>query len=226
MQIVLVSGHYPTDIPYTQATRRSVEAYAKRHGYEFYYDDSPVEESQQQKHELHYRRCLTLQKAGEAFPAADWFVWLDSDVFVNRPNTPLQDCLDLTNMDILYHLFHEKPWLFPLNTGVKFVNAKALQYEKEMYSMRNTPPWNEFPFEQKTTVEYLVPKIANRVMIHDPYVLNYILYQVRPTHNDPSEAVFVHMCARTPEQRNKIMEIFEKENRVMHVSEDPTIQLM
>jgi hypothetical protein len=223
MQITIVSGHYPTDVQYAQATRRSVAAYAARHGYAFYYDDSPVDEDKRATNELHFRRCVSLQKASVLFPNTTWFVWLDSDVFVNRPTVRIEECIDLTDGDIFYHLFHEHPWSFPINTGVKFVNAKALQYEELVYSMRNTPPWNEFPWEQKVMAEYIIPRIPNKCVIHDPYVLNYLLYQPRPHHNDPAEGLFIHMCARSREQRNRIMEIFENETRIMSAHEDPSI---
>ena len=223
MQIVFVSGHYPSDTHFARSTRRSFEQYTKRHGYGFYYDDSSPSPAFRAKHELHYRRCIIFQKAAATFPNADWYIWVDSDVFVNKPDMRIEDCIDLTDKNILYHLFHEKPWSFPINTGVKIVNRIAIPIESTIYTMRNTPPWNEFPYEQKITAEYVIPKIQGQYKIHDPYLLNYILYQIRDTHNDPTQAVFIHLCTRTTDQRNKIMHIFETENRIMDQSEDSTI---
>jgi hypothetical protein len=126
----------------------------------------------------------------------------------------------------MYHLFHEEPWPFPINTGVKFVSAGALGYESEVYTLRNTPPWNQFPYEQKAMAEYMLPRLRHISIVHDPYLLNNILYQWRPVHNDPKEAVFLHMCGRTVEQRNKIAAIFDIEGRIMDISEDPSIDVM
>jgi hypothetical protein len=146
-------------------------------------------------------------------------------VIVNKPEIRVESCIDLTDKSIQYHLFHEKPWDFAINTGVKFVNASSIHHELKMYQMQNTPPWNEFPYEQKAMLEYVIPRIEGKYVIHDPYVLNYILYQARPTHNDPGEAVFVHVCGRSTNERNRIMKIFETENRIMESHEDPEIRI-
>jgi len=225
MSIVFVSGHHPADTPFAQVTHRLFQAYTQRHGYGFFYDDRPSPPDLLQLNNLHYRRCASLCKASQIFPNADWYVWVDSDVIVNKPEIRVESQIDLTDKSIQYHLFHEHPWDFQINTGVKFVNASAIQWELKMYQMQDTPPWNEFPFEQKTLFEYVLPKMRGKYKIHEPYVLNHILYQVRPTHNNPDDALFVHVCARTTEQRNKIMNIFETENRIMKSYEDPTIKL-
>ena len=214
MKIVFVSGHYPSDTPFAIATHKGFENYTARHGYGFFYDDS-VPESKEM-HELHYRRCVSLDKASRVFLDAKWFVWVDSDVFVNRPDIRLESCIDLSNPHYLYHLFHEKPWEFPINTGVKIVNRDAIVMEKEIYNLRNTPPWNQFPYEQKAVAEYLLPKIGGYYKIHDPYILNYILHQPETKLKyDPKNAVFIHMCTRTTNQRNKIMDVFETEHRIL-----------
>lgn len=211
--IVLVSSHYPIDTYYATQTRVLLESYAKRHGYGFYYDtEEPVEK---ERHQLHYRRCVSLEKASYAFPSSKWFVWFDSDVFVNRPEIPIETTIDLSNPYILYHLFHENPWPFPINTGVKFVNRDAIAIEREMYNLRNTSPWNEFPYEQKNLAENILRKIPGYYKIHDPYVLNYILYQDwTKQHYSPKNALFIHMCARTTEERNRIIKIVVNEKRI------------
>jgi hypothetical protein len=225
MQIVFVSGHHPADTPFAQVTRRLFQAYTQRHGYGFFYDVSPSPPDKQQQHHLHYRRCASLCKAAQIFPTADWYVWVDSDVIVNKPDLRVESCIDLTDKMVRYHLFHEHPWDFAINSGVKFVNASAIPWELKMHQLQDTPPWNEFPFEQKALFEYVLPRLQERYRIHDPYVLNHILYQVRPTHNNPNDALFVHVCARTTEQRNNIMNIFETEKRIMESHEDPSIKL-
>jgi len=223
MQIVFVSGHHPADTQFAQATRRMFTAYTQRHGYGFFYDDIPPESTE--IHELHYRRCTSLQRAAETFPNTDWFVWVDSDVIVNKPERRVEDCIDLTDMNISYHLFHENPWNFPVNTGVKIVNANAISWEARLFSMRNTPPWNEFPYEQKVIAEYVIPILGDKCKIHDPYIMNHILYQLRYEYHNPADAMFVHVCGRSADQRNKIIGIFENEHRLMEHTEDPTIEL-
>lgn len=211
--IVFVSAHHPIDTYFATKTRETVLSYTNRHGYGFYYDEEVPTEVE--KHQLHYRRCVSLQKASYVFPGTKWFVWLDSDVFVNRYELPIETIINLQNPYTLYHLFHERPWSFPINTGVKIVNRDAIVFEKEMFDLRNTSPWNEFPYEQKNLAERVLPSIPGYYKIHDPYMLNYILYQpvTKDTYN-PNDAVFVHMCTRTTEERDRIMRIVSEEHRI------------
>ncbi len=199
-EIVFISGHYPINVYYAQKTREEFKKYTERHGYGFYYEVSEPMETKQ--HALHFRRCQIIQKAFALYPSAQWLVWVDSDVYVNRPDLRLEDQIDLSDTSILYHLFHEKPWSFPVNTGVKIVNRDAIELEQEVWDLRNTDPWNQFPYEQKTIIEYIIPKIPGRYIIHDPYVLNCIL-NLYP--DKVKDALFVHMCARSTKDRNKIM---------------------
>ncbi len=198
--IVFISGHYPLDTYFAQQTRKSFENYTSRHGYGFYYEESEPLETEH--HALHFRRCEIIQNAFIKYPSAQWFVWVDSDVYVNRPELTLESQIDLSDTSILYHLFHERPWSCPINTGVKIVNRDALELEQEVWDLRNTPPWNQFPFEQKTIAEYILPKIPGKYIIHDPYVLNCItqLYKKKI-----KKALFVHMCAIPNKERNAIM---------------------
>jgi len=147
---------------------------------------------------------MTLVNASKKFPEAKWFVWVDSDVFVNTKNQHLsiESQIDLSNEDILYHSFHEAPWgCYPINTGVKIVNKNAIKYEEEMWNLRNTSPWNDFPFEQKTLYEYIFPKLnSNQYTINDPYVLNCII----AAYPDKTEnALLLHMCSWDENQRNE-----------------------
>lgn len=203
--IVFISGHYPFDIYYAQQTRKSFEDYTSRHGYGFYYEESkPLETTH---HALHFRRCEIIQKAYIEYPSAQWFVWVDSDVYVNRPELTLESQIDLSDTNILYHLFHERPWGCPINTGVKIVNRYAIELEKEVWSLRNTQPWKKFPYEQKTIAEYILPKIPGKYIIHDPYMLNCIT-KLYP--DKVEDALFVHMCTLSNEERNAIMSFLEK----------------
>lgn len=201
-EIVFVSGHYPRDTYYAQQTRKSFEKYTKMHGYNYYYDEEPVV-TETDKHVLHFRRCSIICKASVEYPNAKWFVWVDSDVYVNNYLMKVEDQLNLNDSSILYHLFHENNWgCYPINTGVKFVNRNALKYEEETWSLRNTEPWRQFPYEQKTIYEHILPKITGKYIIHDPYVLNCIT-QAYP--DMVPSCLFAHMCAYTTEERNQII---------------------
>lgn len=200
-KIVFVSGHYPLSTKYARKTKKSFEKYTSMHGYGFYYDiDIP---SDTRTHILHFRRCDSIRKASILFPNADWFIWVDSDVYVNK-SIKVENLIDLNNNNILYHLFHESPWgVYPINTGVKFVNKKAICFENEVWNLRDTHPWNTFPFEQKTIYEYILPKISGQYIIHDPYVLNCI---IKAYPDKIKDALFVHMCGTSENERNDIME--------------------
>ena len=199
-EIVFVSSHHPVNTYYAEKTRESFQKYTQLHNYGHYYDDSTPDETEMSA--LHFKRCVSLQKAAAHFPAAKWFVWTDSDVFVN-PNhyhMKVEDQIDLSDDTVMYHLFHEAPWgAYPINTGVKFVNRNALKYEAEVWELRNSVPW---PYEQKAIYECILPQIPKQCKIHDPYVLNCII-KAYPYH--VHNALFVHMCASSEEERNTIM---------------------
>lgn len=199
--IVFVSGHYPSNTYFANKTRESIKNYAMIHNYGFYYNNEEITETYVSS--LHFIRCMTLSNAAKQFPDAKWFVWVDSDVYVNlsKKHLSLESQIDLSNENILYHTFHEAPWgCYPINTGVKIVNRKAIIYEEEMWSLRNTSPWNQFPFEQKTLYEYIFPKLTkDKYTINDPYILNCIIKAYPTMVND---ALFIHMCAMNESERN------------------------
>jgi hypothetical protein len=198
--IVFMSGHYPKNTIFTQKTKLSIEKYTKKHGYSFYYEEEEPEDIN--LHNLHYYRCYIIQKCAKKYPNALWFIWLDSDVYVNNYDIKVEEQINLEE-NVLYHLFHEYPWgCYPINTGVKFVHRNALKYEEEIWSLRNTSPWNEFPFEQKAIYEYVLPKILDKCMIHDPYVLNCI---IKAYPDKIENSLFVHMCSMTCDERDNIM---------------------
>ena len=200
--IVFVSGHYPCDVFFANKTKESLQKYTSLHNYGFYYNDEEITETYESS--LHFIRCMTLMNALNKYPDAKWFVWIDSDVYVNPKNQhiTLESQIDLTNEDILYHTFHESPWgCYPINTGVKIINKKAIKYEEEMWNLRNISPWNQFPYEQKTLYEYIFPKLnKNEYTINDPYVLNCIIYAY-PNHIE--NALFIHMCSMKKDKRNE-----------------------
>lgn len=204
-EIVFVSSHYPRKTYFAIKTRATFEKYAKLRGYKFYYDEEEPEGVDKDQKNLHYRRCVCILKASRLYLDAKWFVWVDSDVYVNNYSAKVEDIIDLDNENILYHLFHENGgWgQFPINTGVKFVNRNALVCEETVWSLRNTVPWTHYPFEQKTIYEYILPQIGeDKYIIHDPYLLNCII-KAYPDKVD--DCVFAHMCASTEEERNQIM---------------------
>ena len=201
-KIVFVSGHWPhKETYYAIQTRQSFVKYTEMHGYKFYYNEKAPENTA--THTLHFLRSSIIRDAYNKFPDAKWFVWVDSDVFVNNYHMKVEDQIDLSNEDILYHTFHEKNWgCYPINTGVKFVNVKALPLEDKVWSLRNTAPWNNFPYEQKTIYENIFPTIRGKYIIHDPYKLNCII-KAYPWAIDA--ALFVHMCGSTTDERNTII---------------------
>ena len=204
-EIVFVSAHYPRKTYFAMKTRATFEKYTKLRGYGFYYDEEEPPEEDKNIRSLHYRRCVSIRKAATLFPNAKWFVWVDSDVYVNNYGARVEDLIDLTDERILYHLFHEDGgWgQFPINTGVKFVNREAVEWEDKVWELRNTDPWTQYPFEQKTIYEYVLPLIGkDRYVIHDPYVLNCI---IKAYPDRVVNSVFTHMCACTEEERNNIM---------------------
>lgn len=196
--IIIVSGHYPTNIKFTEDTKKTIENYCNIHGYTFYYDQIPPIEKEHRH--LHYNRCSILERASIKYPDAKWFLWLDTDVFVNRTDIRIESVIDLSNTNILYHLFHERPYSYPVNTGVKFVNKEAIKIESDIWKLRNDRRWGKFPFEQKVMSEKIIKEYKNRIIIHDPYILNCIekFHQVQ-------DAVFVHLCSRSEDFRNKFM---------------------
>ena len=175
--IVIVSGHYPNDTYYSMKTKEIMQNYALLHKYDFYYDeDAPCETYMSS---LHFMRCESIRKASIKYPDAKWFIWVDSDVYVNfrHENLPIENFIDLSNESILYHLFHESPW-------------------------------NTFPYEQKTLYEHILPKLNNdEYIIHDPYTLNCI---IKAYPNKIKNALLIHMCAMTTEERNNYIDLRNK----------------
>ena len=202
--IVFVSSHYPINTYFAIKTRATFKKYTKLNGYHFYYDTDEVDPSETEMKNLHYRRCINILKASHLYPNAKWFVWVDSDVYVNNYSAKVEEILDLDNENILYHLFHEKEWgLYPINTGVKFVNRNALKWEETVWKLRNTEFWTLYPYEQRTIYEYVLPRIGeDKYIIHDPYLLNCMI-KAYPDKVD--NCMFAHMCAFSEEERNQIM---------------------
>ncbi len=194
-KICIVSGHYPSGVLFAELTRNVLQEYAAIHKYDLYYDsETPVPHLIP---ELHFRRCLLLKKAGEMFPDAEWYIWLDTDIYIQAMDKRIEEFFNLSDPTILYHVFNEKPWGYPVNTGVKLVHRNALHWEDEIYGLRENC---DFPYEQKLVIEYIVPKYGDQVLIHDPETMN-CLYG---TH-DHTKALFVHVCSRSQVNRNLII---------------------
>jgi len=211
--IVLVSGHWPLDVEFAVNTRKTIDHYCALHDYDFYYDD--LEPLEKEVHQLHYRRCEILKRAALRFPDAKWFLWLDTDVFVNRMDLRIEETIDLSDNNILYHLFYERPeraypsvWRFQyeiqtknkVNTGVKFVSQEAIKIESDIWDLRNDKMWRRFPYEQRVMVEKIIPENLDRIIIHQPYVLNCLeyFYPIK-------DALFVHLSGRTESYRCDFM---------------------
>jgi len=147
--------------------------------------------------DLHFRRCLLLQKAAASIEDVDWFVWVDSDIYVKEFNARIEKYINLDDKNILYHVFHEKPWNFPINTGVKFVHRKAIKWEKEIYSFKDETP---YPFEQKVVIERIFPEYRTQIKVTDPDHLNCIKWI-----HDEKSALFVHLAGRSNSRRNLVI---------------------
>jgi endonuclease IV len=80
------------------------------------------------------------------------------------------------------------------------VSKEAIKIESDIWNLRNERRWSKFPFEQKVISEKIIPQYKERIIIHDPYILNCIekFHQVQ-------DAIFVHLCSRTEDFRNKFM---------------------
>jgi hypothetical protein len=212
--IVLVSGHWPLDVGFAINTRKTLEHYCSLHDYDFYYDE--VEPTECEVHHLHYRRCDVLQRASLKLPKAKWFVWLDTDIFVNRMDIRIESEIDLSDENILYHLFYERKtkkypnmWDFKydinvpckINSGVKFVNRDAIKIELDIWELRNDKRWMKFPYEQKVMCEKIIIENLDRVIVHEPNVLNCI-----ETFYPVENALFVHLCGRHEKFRTNFMD--------------------
>jgi len=199
--IVLVSGHWPLDISFAINTRKTIDYYCSLHNYDFYYDEQQPTEIE--LHHLHFRRCDILKRAASKFPNAKWFVWLDADIFVNRMDTTIESVIDLSDTNILYHFFYETERNKKnVNTGVKFVSREAIKIESDIWDLRNDDLWKRFPYEQKVINEKIIPEYSDRIIIHEPHIMNCLdrLYPIK-------DGLFVHLCARTTEYRNNIMNL-------------------
>ncbi len=118
-KITFVSGHYPNNIYFAIETKKLLKQYCFNNNYNFFYDNSK-DINEYDIHHLHYRRCISLINAGKKYTNTLWFVWLDSDIYINK-NYKIENFINLNNTNILYHLFHEKPWIYPINTGVNWI---------------------------------------------------------------------------------------------------------
>lgn len=194
-KICIVSGHFPGGVLFAELTRNILREYATIHQYDLYYDsETPVPKVVS---ELHFRRCVLLKKASEAFPDAEWYIWLDTDIYIQAMDKRIEEFVDLSDPKILAHYYNEKPYKFPVNTGVKLIHRSVIHWEDEIYAQRENCP---FPYEQKVVIDYIVPKYGDRLLIHDPDTMNCIY----GTH-DHEKALFVHVCGRSEVNRNLII---------------------
>jgi hypothetical protein len=201
--IVIMNAHYGV-CTFAETCKNSVQTYAALHGYHFFHQPaSEFPGNPANSYEFHFWRSYVVQRAAEAFPGAKWFLWLDSDIYVNatQQNTRLQDLIEFDPY-ILYYTTDEKPWgIDIINTGFKLVNRDALKYEEEIWQCRDTTPWNTFTFEQLTLWNKIFPQIPGRYCIKENKKLNCIIKAYR---NTPylAEGLFIHMCNMSKEERN------------------------
>lgn len=217
-QIVLMNAHYG-ECTFAETCKNSIQSYAAFHGYHFFHQPAcTFPGNPEHSYEFHFWRSYVVQRAAEAFPDAKWFVWLDSDIYVNETQhkTRLQDLIEFDPY-ILYYTTHEKPWgIDIINTGFKCVNRDALKYEEEIWQCRNTLPWNTFTFEQLTLWNKIFPQIIGRYCVKDNKKLNCIVKAYKDT---PylAQGLFIHMCNMSWGERNEWAKN-AKENKSLFLS--------
>jgi len=203
--LVLMNAHVG-ECTFAGQCKKSVEAYAKLHGYNVYHEPATAFPGDVEKsYHKHFWRSLVVQHAAKAYPEAQWFVWLDSDIYINsaRKDTRLEDLLEFDPF-MLYYTTHEKPWGIDLiNTGFKVVNRNALCYEQEIWESRDTIPWNTFTFEQLTLWNKIFPRIPGRFCIKENKELNCIIKAYKSSPHILAKGVFMHMCNMTREERDE-----------------------
>ena len=204
-RIVIVSGMSPPK-HYSMQGRKTMEAYAKRHGYQFFYSDEEPTGEDKTKSAVMYRKTWIVQRAAEVFPDAIWFVWLDSDMYVKNADISLHSLLPLTvDNRILYHVTHERPHGIDLiNAGFKCVHRDALPYEQQQWTVRNTAPWNEAFYDQKALARLIFPQLAGRFWVHEWSKLNCMIFNAERSNRKDliDSALFVHMCGMSSDDRN------------------------
>ena len=94
-KICFVSGHYPKGVFFTDLTKRLLVNYCNLNDYDLYYDD--FTKVDHVISEFHFRRCLIIKKASEAFPNADWYIWLDTDIIFD----PLTLAHSINSIDVI-----------------------------------------------------------------------------------------------------------------------------
>jgi hypothetical protein len=215
--IVILHGHVG-ECTFADLCRSSKETYANIHGYQFYHEPaSSFPGDTLKSYHMHFWRSLIVQRAAAAHPNSQWFVWLDSDMYVNkeRSQTRLEDLVEFDPW-MLYYTTHEKPWGIDLiNTGFKVIHREALKYEEEIWSCRDTMPWNTFTFEQLTLWNKIFPQIPGRYCIKDNKELNCLIKAYKTQPDVLKNGVFMHMCNMTLEERNSWADTAKKNGSML-----------
>ena len=204
MSIVVMNAHYG-ESTFAEQCKNSVKAYAELHGYGFYHEPASAFPGDPSKpHHFHFWRSYVIQNAARAFPDARWFLWLDSDIYVNvrTKHIKLEDLIELDPF-MLYYTTHERPWgIDCINTGFKLVNRDALGYEAEIWASRDMHPFNTFTFEQFTLWRKIFPRIISRFTILGNKQLNCIIKAYRDKPDILANGLFMHMCNMSLSERN------------------------
>jgi hypothetical protein len=213
-QIVIMNGHIG-DHKFAARCKESVQAYAKLHKYSFFgANQSDFPGDTKKSYQFHYWRSYIIQEAAAKFPLAKWFLWLDSDIYVNNKtkDTKLEDLVDL-NPEMLYYTTHERPMGIDLvNTGFKLVNRNALEFEKIIWECRENKPIHTC--EQYVLWKKIFPLIYGKFCILPTEKLNCIIKHFRNNSQVLENGLFMHMCSIYQEDRDVLIEDAIAKNQV------------
>lgn len=199
-KITVITYYYPIEKDYcSQVCQASIRKYCETRGYNFYLNNIPPVDNL--KTTPYFMRLYLTSEAMKVFPDTEWFLWLDSDVYIENYEMLIQDQIDL-DPNYKYHLFHERPWSYMINSGVKFIHRDALINEEEQFEMRTNERYDgrNRIHDQLATIDYITTKMQGQFKIHDPYILNCI-YFIHKEH--VSTALFIHLAGAKPSGCNR-----------------------
>lgn len=208
--ITIFTYYYPNNNYSALVCQESIRKYCLIHGYNFYlsitvpYNDDIILR--------YFMKLKVIEEAIIAFPETEWFLWLDSDIYIENYDMKIEENIDFSGKT-KYHFFHEKPWGFKLNSGVRFIHKSDIQHELSIFSFYETGKYSEkTAYEQGAIIDYL-SNIKDEYLIHDPYILNCI-YFIHKKY--VKRALFIHLAGAHlfGVDRNIYMENINKEQNL------------
>lgn len=154
--LAIVSAHTPSTCEYAQLTRSNMQKYASRHGYTFHYTDTqdfrPLGWWSVYFSKIKYMLDVMRQEKH------DYVVWLDSDVMVLQPGTPIHKVLDL-HQDVDLHISTDPPQCSSVICNGTFCirNTPLTRfYMDQVHASRFLKPFQEWPPELKSMYVHLL----------------------------------------------------------------------